>query len=97
MNVMSLRLSSEELSWIAKWAKQERKEKSEAARKLLKFGWMFACLERYREGKISLGRLAREWRVPVVEVMDFLSKHGVSSNLTDEDYLQSVESLRKIL
>ena len=96
MNVMSIRLNPKEQKWILKWAKQERKEKSEALRELLAFGWKFALLERYRTGKISLGRLARELNIPITETMDFLVQHGVNANLDYDHYLEGIAYLRKV-
>lgn len=95
MNVMSIRLSPDEQRRIQKWAKQERKEKSEALRELLEYGWRFVLLDRYRQGRISLGRLAKELNVSIVEAMDFLVQHGVNANLDYEDYLEGIGYLRK--
>jgi predicted HTH domain antitoxin len=97
MNVMSLRLSPEEQRHILKWAKQQKKDKSQAARELLEYGWRFALLEAYRRGKLSLELLAKELGVPVSEAMDFLASYGASAHLDYDDYLQGVERLRKII
>lgn len=93
MNVMSLRLNVSERKHILKWAKQAKKDKSEAARQLLEYGWKFALLENYRQKKISLGRLAQELDISVPEAMDFLAQHGVQAHLDYGDYLESLEFL----
>ena len=97
MNVMSLRLNPEERRHILQWAKQQKKDKSQAARELLAYGWRFALLEAYRAGKISLGLFAKALNVPVSEAMDFLASYGVASHLDYDDYLQGIDRLRKVI
>ncbi len=95
MNVMSLRLSPEEQKHLMRWAKEEKKDKSQAARELMEYGWKFAFLERYRQGKISLEILAKELKLSVLEAMDFLGEHGAATALDYDTYLQGLENLRK--
>ena len=95
MNVMSLRLSLEEQRHIMAWAKQGKKDRSQAARELLECGWKFMLLERYRGGKVSLGFVAREMGISVSEAMDFLAEHGVAAHLDYDDYLKGVGLLRR--
>ena len=96
MTTMSVRLNPEERNHILKWARQEGKDKSQAARELLEYGWKFALLERYHQGKISLGVFAKESGFSVSEAMDFLTAHGASVRLDTEDYLQALENTRKL-
>ena len=93
---MSLRLTSQEQKYIFKWAKQEKIDKSNAARELLEYGWRFALLERYRRGKLSLELLAKELDVCVSEAMDFIAEHGAAGQLDYDEYVQSREALKKI-
>ena len=93
---MSVRLSHEENSHILKWARQQKKDKSQAVRELLEFGWKFALLERYHQGKASLGFLAKEMGCSVSEAMDFVSSHGAPAQLDLEDYRQGLENARKL-
>ena len=44
MNVMGLRLNPEERKHILQWAKQQKKDKSQAAWELLAYGWRFALM-----------------------------------------------------
>jgi predicted HTH domain antitoxin len=95
MSVLSLRLNTQESRHILVWAKQGKKDKSQAARELLEYGWKFALLEQYRQGKISLGLAAKEMGVSVLEAMDFLAEHSASTQLDYGDYLQSLENVRE--
>lgn len=95
MNVMSLRLSAEERKHILKWAKQGKTDKSQAARELLEYGWKFALLESYRQKKMSLGRLAEELSVSILEAMDLLAQHGIQSYVDYGDTLEGLENLQR--
>ena len=92
---MSLRLTLEEQKHILKWAKQEKTDKSQAARELMEYGWKFVLLERYRTGKISLELLAKELNMTFSEAMDFVAEYGGTMRLDYDDYLQGLKSLRE--
>lgn len=95
MTVMSFRLTDQEEKFILKWARQEKTDKSNAARELLEYGWKFVLLECFRSGKLSLELLVKELGLPISETMDFVTSHGVVSPLDYDDYLQSLENLKK--
>ena len=88
MTVMSLRLSDRELRMIQNLSKTESKERSKMVRELLEEGWMFHMFRRYREGKLSLGRLARTLGKSLSETIDLLSEFGQPAPIDYEDYLQ---------
>ena len=60
---------------------------------LINYGWEFLMLKRYREGKLSLGLLARKLDVSISEAIDMLAELGVESPLDAEDYLKGLEVL----
>ncbi|HDZ76582.1 MAG TPA: hypothetical protein ENH41_00665 [Candidatus Omnitrophica bacterium] len=94
MSVLSVRLGQEELSHIKKLAKENNADQSQAARQLINEGWEFHLLCMYREGKISLGSLASELKIPLSSAIDFLGKIGVAAPLEYEDYLQGLDLLK---
>ena len=54
------------------------------------------AVERYKEGKASLG-LAAEFADPTLgEMIDTLAEYGVRSNLETEDYVKGLENLRSL-
>jgi predicted HTH domain antitoxin len=67
-----------------------------AVRDLISRGRLFLALERYREGKASLGRAAEVAGVSVREMMDLLAEHGIPADLSVEDYRDSLVTLREI-
>lgn len=57
----------------------------------------FLTLREYRDGKLSLGLLAKRLRVPLAEAIDLLSYLGVQSPIEYHDYLKSYAAARKFL
>jgi predicted HTH domain antitoxin len=53
-------------------------------------------LERYRQGRASLGKAAELAGVSVSEMMDLLAAHGIPADLSVEDYRESLLALREI-
>lgn len=94
MNVLSIRLGEEELRHIKALAKEERVDQSQAARELIKEGWEFHLLRLYREGRLSLGSLSKELKMPLSSTMDFLGKLGIPAPLEYDDYLQGLDLLK---
>ena len=88
MTVMSLRLTDRELHMIQNLSKMESKERSKVVRELLEEGWIFHMLRQYREGKLSLGRLAKTLKKYLSETIDLLSEFGQPAPIDYEDYLQ---------
>lgn len=97
MMTFSFRFPDDVAQKLFKWAKMDKKkDKSTAARELVEYGWIFVLLERYREGRMSLGSLAQELDLSLSETMDFLTRHGLRSPLDYSDYLSSLENVRKV-
>ncbi len=51
-------------------------------------------VQRYKEGKFSLGSLAEQLGRPLAETIDMLADLGVPSPLEYDDYLEGFEHLR---
>ena len=94
---MSVRIDEEGMRRLRALAQQEKKELSAVARELMDHGWVFLMLREYRQGKISLGLLAKRLRVPLAEAIDLLSDLGVRSPLEYDDYLKSYRNARRVL
>lgn len=54
-----------------------------------------ARLENYRQKKVSLGRLAEELSLSILEAMDLLAQHGIQSYVDYGDTLEGLENLQK--
>lgn len=91
--MITLRLGEKELKKLESVAKQEDKDRSAAARELLNDGYKFKLLVRYREGRVSLGRLSEGMDLTASEVLDLLGELGLPSALGYDDYLQGFANL----
>jgi hypothetical protein len=97
MPVMSIRLSEKELKRLKALAKEEDKEKSSLARELLANGLKYKMLLAYKEGKVSVAKLSKSLDLSLSEAIDLLSLFGLQSPISYDDYLQGVETARKVI
>jgi len=95
MAVISLRLKEKDLERLDELSRLEHKDKSTVARKLLEYGWDFLMLKQYKEGKLSLGSLAKKLDISISEAIDLLADLGIETPIEFEDYLKGFEVLKK--
>ena len=50
----------------------------------------------YKEGRLSLGKLARELSLSLSETIDLLKDLGINAPIEFEDYLKGYETLQKV-
>ena len=85
----------------AKRAKEEKIPRSAVIRKLLALGIEYERLKRgvelYRDRKVSLGKAAEIAGIPITQMMDWLIRFGVKSNITLEEYRAGLEHARRAL
>jgi predicted HTH domain antitoxin len=93
---VSIRLEADDYNFLKGLAEADKEDLSTAVRDLVARGRVLMALERYREGKASLGKAAEVAGVSVSEMMDLLAEHGVSSELRVEDYRESLRTLREV-
>ncbi len=88
--VVSVRLEEEILKYAEERAKEEKIPKSAVIRKLVALGLEYdrlkKAVELYRDRKVSLGKAAEIANVPITQMMDWLVRSGVKSNVTLDDY-----------
>lgn len=94
--VITLRLKEKELSFIEELSKRENEDKSHAARKLIDYGWIYFILKNYREGKMSLGKSAKELNLTITEVIELLADLGIRSPISYEEYLEGYKDIKEI-
>ena len=96
MPVMSVRLSDKEVKLIQALAQEEDKEKSSEARELMLDGIKYKMLLGYKQGKVSLGMLAKKLGMSLSDVLDLLASLGIPAPISYDDYLQGLETARKL-
>jgi hypothetical protein len=92
-DVLSVRLNEEDMRRIRLLSKSQKRGGSSVARDLIECGWTFVKLREYRQGKLSLGRLAEDLGLPLAAAIDLLAEIGVTAPIEYEDYLRGFESL----
>jgi len=96
MGVVSLRLEDKEIRHIEEVAKREGKKKTDAMRELIECGYTYLLISLYREGKYSLGKVAKELDLSISETIDLLADFGITAPLEYEDYLKGYETLKEV-
>lgn len=92
---VSIRLEADDYNFLRELAEADKEDLSTAVRDLVSRGRVLLALERYREGKASLGKAAEVAGVSISEMMDVLADHGIPSDLRVEDYRESLLALRE--
>jgi predicted HTH domain antitoxin len=93
---LSIRINEEEYNFLSSLAKEEKDNVSKAVRELVSLGRIMLAIEKYKSGDASIEKAARIAGVSISKMMDILKEHGVEANLEYEDYLRSLESVRKV-
>src|SRR5437773_7212523 len=96
MPVMSVRLSDKEVKLIQTLAQEEDKEKSSEARELMLDGIKYKMLLGYKQGKVSLGMLAKKLGISLSDALDLLTSLGIPAPISYDDYLQGLNTARKL-
>ena len=93
---VSIRMDEENYNFLNKLAKEEKEDLSKAVREVVYKGRVMLAIEKYKKGEASLGRAAELAGLTVGQMMTLLEEYGVESNLEKEDYLKSLENLRRV-
>ncbi len=94
--VITLRLKERELDFIRQLSRKKNGDRSYAARKLIDYGWIYFILKNYREGKMSIGKAAKELNLTITETIELLAGLGIKSPISYEDYLEGYSSIREV-
>jgi predicted HTH domain antitoxin len=89
-------MDEENYEFLRRLSKAEKTDLSSAVRELVDKGRVMLGVERYRQGQASLGVAAELAGVKIGDMMEILAAHGVESNVTLDDYLESLEHMRKL-
>ena len=93
---LSIRIDDDDYKFLSPLAREERGDMSSAVRELVDLGRVMLSVERYKNGEASLEKASRLAGVSLSKMMDILAEYGVEANLTHEDYLKSLKTVRKV-
>ena len=94
--ITSFRLEKKDLEFLNKFSKEENLSKGEAIRELMENGRVMIALKLYKDKNISIGKASEIAGFSISEMIDTLSKFGLSSNLTLEDFKESLGNIKKL-
>ena len=78
---MSVRMDEATYAFLRRLSREEKGDLSASVRELVSKGRIMMGVERYRQGKASLGRAAELAGVSVGDMIEILMIHGVESAL----------------
>lgn len=94
--VLSVRVDADDYSFLSRLAAEGKQDVSKTLRDLMGKGRVLLAVERYREGRASLGKTAQLAGLSVAEMIDLLAVYGVPAKIDVEDYRKGLESLAKV-
>ncbi len=98
---VTARLGSESLEYIRKVSKMFKLDKSTAFRDILQRGIQEdkkeKALELYMAGKFSVGQAAKFADMYIGDFYDLMRQKGIESNLTLEDFNESIKYAKRLI
>ena len=99
LKTTTIRVSQQELDEVTRISGELAKDKSDILREAIQLGLreiqLNASFERYRQGKISSGRLCEETGFTQWEIHQELKRRGIYFRYGDERFREEVKSLVK--
>lgn len=96
---MSFRLSQEILDALKKLAKDESKDRSEIVRELLSLGIkekrLHRAIQRYKEGRITLWKAAREAEISLWEMIEVARERKIEAQYGVKELEEDLKALRE--
>jgi predicted HTH domain antitoxin len=93
---LSIRMDDEEYKFLSSLAREEKENVSQTVRELVDLGRIMLAIEKYKKSEASIEKAARIAGVSISKMMDIFREHGVEANIEYEDYLRSLENVKKI-
>ncbi len=93
---LSIRMNDDDYKFLSHLAKEGKEDVSKAVRELVDIGRVMLAIEKYKKSEASLEKAAKIAGVSISKMIDILREYGVEANLDFEDYLESLNSIRKV-
>lgn len=95
VKTLSIRMDEDDYRSLVSLAKEEKEDVSKTVRELVELGRLMLAIEKYKNGEASIEKSARIAGVSISKMLDMMKEHGVTANLEEEDYLNSLRTARK--
>lgn len=90
--MITIRFPEGEIKDIEKLLDDENANKKTTVKELIKLGKIYFAINKYQEGKLSIGRAAEIAGLTLSEMIDIFAKFGIKSKLEVMDYLEGSEN-----
>ncbi|MBI5886786.1 MAG: UPF0175 family protein [Deltaproteobacteria bacterium] len=95
VKTLSIRMNEDDYRSLVRLAKEEEGDVSKTMRELVGLGRAMLAMEKYKSGEASIEKAARIAGVSISKMLDMMKEHGITANLEAEDYLKSLDAIRK--
>lgn len=94
--ILTVRIEKHDQKRLEQFAHKQKINRSQAVKELLNKGFMISHLQEYKEGKLSLGRLAEILEIPMVEALGLVSTYNAHQHMP-RDYITDARQYAKRL
>ncbi len=94
--VLAVRLKKDESIWLSFLSQKKHLNKSEAVKELMHRGFIMYELDEYKSGNISLGKLAENLDVPILEAMNLVARYNAHPDVPEDYLVEAGESARDL-
>ena len=94
--VLAIRLDKLETNQLNSISKKRHLNKTQAAKELLHRGFLMVQLDEYRNGNLSLGKLAEILNMTIVEAMNCVAAYNAHPKIPKDFLVDSADTAKKL-
>jgi hypothetical protein len=94
--VLSVRLVKGEASRLALVSHKQHLNKSDAVKELMRRGFTMYQLDEYKSGNTSLGKLAENLELSLVEALNLVARYNAHPSLPEDYLVEASETARAL-
>ncbi len=94
--VLAVRLEKSEQSKLAFFSKKRHVNKSQAAKELMKRGFLMYQLDEYKAGNISLGALAAALDLSMLETLNLVGTYNAHPHMPKDYLVEAADTAKKL-
>lgn len=95
--VLAVRLKKDESTHLAMVSKKQHLNKSDAAKELMRRGFIMYQLDEFKAGNLSIGRLAETLDLSILETLNLVSKYNAHPTMPADYLVEASETARQLL
>jgi hypothetical protein len=82
--VIAIRLKKDEEALLSTMSRRRHLNRSDTVKDLMRRGFLMYQLEEYKAGRLSVGKLAANLGLPVLEALDHVARHSAHPDVPDD-------------